>query len=250
MRGLGHTLFTRGEPRSPLECAIDSFLLELGDQDPRYVEYWSRQEWKHIEAHADMDEVLAAREGIFQYPESAHVLYLKVGPRVRGPTCIWEPNGDDGFGGALTTVPAVQGRVVRFPGTLQHAVPRPVDVWLTPFAIHQAGSPQDYVRSVVLFNTWQHPPMGLDGNGDGSLDERTAALANPRAQWQNQIITPCGSSVSCAPSQMKIWLLGDAARRQRPERTLIKNVDAEALLRALSEQEVCTRLQALESPCG
>lgn len=54
-RGLGHALFARSEARSPIEAAIDSYLDELCDDSP-WVEYWSRQEWKHIEAHADVDE--------------------------------------------------------------------------------------------------------------------------------------------------------------------------------------------------
>ena len=163
--GLGHTLYDRNlSPRTPLESALGSVLSELGDDAP-LVEYWSRQEWKHIEAHADVDEALAAGGGSLRYPRHGHVLYLEVGERVRGPTCVWEPDGEpplEDFG-RLTTVPAVEGRLLRFHGQLQHAVPRPADVWLAPFVINEASTPPHaFVRSVCLFNTWEDrekPPL-------------------------------------------------------------------------------------------
>ena len=149
------------------------------------MEYWSRQEWKHIEAHADVDEKLAAGGGPLRYPEHGHVLYLEVGPKVQGPTCVWEGGA---FDGAMTTVPAVPGRVLRFQGKLQHAVPRPADVWLSPFVISQSGSAEDFVRSVVLFNCWEEPPLDvtadevplLDGNGDALMQ----ITSNPRKLWK------------------------------------------------------------------
>ena len=155
-RGLGHALFSRTEPRSALEAGLASFLDEVGDTTP-HVEYWSRQEWKHIEAHADVDEKRAAGgEYPLRYPTNGHVLYLGVGPLVRGPTCLWHPDGASEFG-AMTAVPAVAGRVLRFDGTLQHAVPRPADVWTSPFTASQSGSADDFLRSVILFNSARLP---------------------------------------------------------------------------------------------
>ena len=61
------------------------------------------------------------------------MLYLSVGKLVLGPTCVWEGGGGGGGHddlGALTTVPARAGRLLRFDGRLMHAVPQPVDVWL------------------------------------------------------------------------------------------------------------------------
>ena len=77
---LGHTLFSRHTtpPRTHLETAIHTLLREVGDDAP-FVEYWSRREWKHIEAHADVDERLAAGGGYLRYPRHAHVLYLDLG---------------------------------------------------------------------------------------------------------------------------------------------------------------------------
>ena len=56
--GLGHACFSRPlknrEDRNVIELALDAILTEIesGDVDlqrrPHYVEYWSRQEWRHI----------------------------------------------------------------------------------------------------------------------------------------------------------------------------------------------------------
>jgi len=66
--GLGHRCFSR--PLSPssstvtatdssvIERMLDHLLTQLND-DSKYVEYWTKQEWRSIEAHADVDEFLA-----------------------------------------------------------------------------------------------------------------------------------------------------------------------------------------------
>lgn len=53
--GLGHACFSRPlksrEGRNPIELALDGILSEIdGDTEvkPHFVEYWSRQEWRHI----------------------------------------------------------------------------------------------------------------------------------------------------------------------------------------------------------
>ena len=56
--GLAHRCFSRplvGAGRNVLERTLDALLTELAAGDG-YVEYWTRQEWRHIEAHADVDE--------------------------------------------------------------------------------------------------------------------------------------------------------------------------------------------------
>ena len=58
--GLGHACFAADAPRAPIEHALSSFLSELGDAEYGHVEYWARQEWKHIEAHAVDEKVAAA----------------------------------------------------------------------------------------------------------------------------------------------------------------------------------------------
>ena len=112
--GLGHMLYHRDVgPSTPLEAALEAALAALADDAP-FVEYWWRDEWKHIEAHADVDEALAAEGGALRYPRNGHVLYLRVGGRVQGPTCVW--GAPDGGGataagdGELVIVPAVAPR--------------------------------------------------------------------------------------------------------------------------------------------
>lgn len=256
-RGLGHALYSRGGagPSSPLEHAFEHFLSEIGDDSP-HVEYWSRQEWRHIEAHADADEALAAGGGALRFPRHAHVLYLDVGTKVSGPTCIWEPSAGNRFGGALTTVPAVEGRVLRFDGELQHAVPRPADVWLAPFVINQSGKPEEFMRSVVLFNCWPDidaPPLDVHPEeapaASSALSEEDVALftGTPRASWQSVDLHPKASSCEKLKT-MKLWLLGDEARRGQPERTLPMPVDADVTMAALAEASACTRIEPATAP--
>jgi hypothetical protein len=190
-----------------IEEVLEELLTELyWNEDTKdlpafHVEYWARQEWRHIEAHADVDENLAkvqdAASGTaeeketFRYPEKGHVLYLDVGSNVQGPTCLFPrrssggdllrstvqstsendsttTNVDVDTTGAmveLVTVPAVSGRLLQFDGRTLHAVPRPADLWLLPFV---KGAPQfepasEWGRSVILFNIWpSSAPPPLD----------------------------------------------------------------------------------------
>ena len=137
----------------------------LGDAEYGHVEYWARQEWKHIEAHADVDEKAAAAGGALRYPTTGHVLYLRVGSEVRGPTCVWSDRAL--ARGALTTVPAVAGRVLRFDGAATHAVPRPHDLWFLPF-VKSGGRGDAFERSVVLFNTWPYSASPSSARKDDS----------------------------------------------------------------------------------
>ena len=93
--GLGdecHTLYRRAAtpPRTALETAVESVLTQLDDRSPM-VEYWWRDSWEHVEAHADVDEFLFERDETFRYPHHGHVLYLSVSGGVRG--------GREGSGG-------------------------------------------------------------------------------------------------------------------------------------------------------
>lgn len=253
-RGLGHALYSRSSgPSTPLEHAFESFLSELGDPSAN-VEYWSRQEWKHIEAHADVDEALAAKGGPMRYPSFGHVMYLSVGPRVNGPTCVWQPGEKGGrFGGALSVVPAVEGRVLRFQGQLQHAVPRPADVWLAPFAISQSGTKEDFMRSVVLFNCWPDedaPPLDVERDPPALVErlpqDNSLFHAAPRERWDAIRMRAAQHSGGQSATTMKLWLLGDEARRGQAERTRPMRVDAEATLDAFMEPIECTTLEPIE----
>ena len=222
-----HTVFDRSlPPRTVLETALNSVLQQLGDDAP-HVEYWWRDTWELVDAHADVDEYGFEDYGKLRYPEHGHVLYLAVGPAVEGPTAVWEPvegstnSGADAFG-ALTIVPACEGRLLRFQGDCMHAVPRPADVWLqhrfdsadgtdvwrssADLSVEDEAEARpppaahDLTRSVVLFHTWQDAPVEVDTApatdplevvkefaadfGGAAVDEKVAILSTPDALCQ------------------------------------------------------------------
>lgn len=273
--GLGHKVFQR--PLSSkqqnnipiIERAIDSILTEMGDtvdsdDGNQYVEYWTRQEWRHIEAHADVDEHLAKEQdalgntdNAFRYPRNGHVLYLKIGSEVQGPTCVF-PNlksggelvgkrqGQDSFdrqkGIELVTVPAVEGRLLRFEGSSLHAVPRPADLWFLSFVKGAPNyTPEDeWGRSVILFNTWtEKPPKDVpsfDITKEVDVDTKsTKDFVNGKDVWE-EVFYLGGSSreeggrvcdtamndneVDEPMSKVKIWLLGNERRRNHVMRTI------------------------------
>lgn len=213
----GSSFFTRpphnDKPLTPIEHAIDSALIELGDTTKR-VEYWSRDEYMNIDAHADIDEAMLEDEGEIRCPLVGHVLYLQVKPGLHGPTCVfpkeqkgWGLTEDSGDGRKkdLVVVPAVEGRLLRFPGNAMHAVPNPPDRWLLSLQDekelrteeeecekeeeenddddewdedddeHDEDDDEEIERSVLLFNTWPDDSPGPRGvNGDiatGALPE-------------------------------------------------------------------------------
>jgi len=201
-----------------------------------------RQEWKHIEAHSDVDERLAIEEQIYRYPRNGHVLYLQVGTEVRGPTCLFPgrktggdlattDDGDDNSGIQLVTVPAVEGRLLRFEGCLLHAVPRPADLWLLPFTKYGPREPESkFGRSVVLFNTWPDnpPPRGVHVHVDDAgllLDCDNLVQCEQHETWNKIPIQDKAPMVDADSgedfvSKCKIWLLGDNSRRGHPDRTV------------------------------
>jgi hypothetical protein len=195
--GLSHKLLDRSLPsNSLLESALGQILVQL-KVDSRYVEYWCRQKWRHIEAHADIDEFRAKRNQTdLQRPVHGHVLYLCAGTQVHGHTCLFSncrTGGDlSQTQTFLTTVPAVEGRLLRFPGSWLHAVPRPTDIWLLPFV---QGTPDftfdTYGRSVVLFNTWndQAPLEVPTVQHDNEPCHRDGQqLVTGRTRWRKQDI--------------------------------------------------------------
>ncbi|KAI2494694.1 hypothetical protein MHU86_19829 [Fragilaria crotonensis] len=135
-----------------------------------------------------MDEAQLEQEGTPRYPSYSHVLYLHLQTTSQqkqqqesnqtctlpAPTCIilTDDQADDETTKPtkLVTVPAVVGRLLRFPGNLLHAVPKPYDRWLqqldghdveTTFAREEDMEDDDdddddeSLRSVLLFNTWE-----------------------------------------------------------------------------------------------
>ena len=248
-----HTVFDRSlPPRTVLETALNSVLQQLGDDAP-HVEYWWRDTWELVDAHADVDEYGFEDYGKLRYPEHGHVLYLAVGPAVEGPTAVWEPvegstnSGADAFG-ALTIVPACEGRLLRFQGDCMHAVPRPADVWLqhrfdsadgtdvwrssADLSVEDEAEARpppaahDLTRSVVLFNTWQDAPVEVDTApatdplevvkefaadfGGAAVDEKVAILSTPDALCQ-----PVDQWRRTSPQLVAAYSAADAAAAER-----------------------------------
>jgi hypothetical protein len=183
---------------------MDSALTAMGD-NTKLVEYWSRDAYMNVDAHADIDEVMLEEEEKIRCPLIGHVLYLEVKDGIRGPTCVfpdvltgWALNEQDKINNEkeLVIVPAVQGRVLRFPGSAMHAVPHPAHRWLLSKEEQKAlrekeencekdadnddewldeDDDDEIERSVLLFNTWADEEPGPQGvNGDiatGALPE-------------------------------------------------------------------------------
>lgn len=276
--GLGHKAFSRpltGD-NGFLELALDSILTELGDES-KYVEYWTRQEWRSIEAHADVDEFLAKAQDAdgtgatasYRYPNKGHVLYLQVGSQVSGPTCIFpdrqsggdllrpKQGGTDGKAVDVVTVPVVPGRLLRFQGDFLHAVPRPTDHWLIKFV---QGAPkhdpeEEWGRSVVLFNTWDEPPLEVPVDSTPADDVQAGdALCAKRSEWSNVFSLSSAQNEGICPTNKdsaeglsaKIWLLGNQRRRDHLMRTL-KLAAPEHLRAALYEAATVSHV-LLEQP--
>ena len=185
----GSSIFCRppedGVTLTPLELAIDSTLAALNDTS-RVVEYWSREEYLNIDAHADVDEGELEDEGEIRCPTFGHVLYLQADESVRGPTFVfdkmegWERGESQDNGRAsnteMVTVPCVPGRVLRFDGRAMHAVPKPFDRYLLAEEEEKSlreeeaelygDEDDDELRSVLLFNTWSDgpPPRFVDAD--------------------------------------------------------------------------------------
>jgi hypothetical protein len=203
----GSSIFRRDQSQfTPLEQALNSALEQLDDGMSIHntvVEYWSRHEYINLDLHSDIDEEVLEEEGMLRYPEWAHVLYLnKLEPNLRGPTCVF-PQKLGGWNKkptvpttptTMVTVPAVLGRVLRFPGSAMHAVPKPNNRWLLSKTQEQElriqeqeeeedcdddddeddvddededfeeEEDEDYEeeRIVILFNTWsEQGPQGV-----------------------------------------------------------------------------------------
>ena len=285
--GLGHRVFARplkpGGVYNAIERALDSILLEMdgggNDEDTTYVEYWARQEWRSIEAHADVDEFRAKEEDAsseapdfaalgpdgYRYPKFGHVLYLQVGSEVRGPTCVWPDrrsagellkkldqtceSSQEADQIELLIVPAQKGRLLRFPGSAFHAVPRPHNLWFLPFvmgsAVHEPV--EEYGRSVVLFNIWNEAPKGVSlnsGNGhrgdDAIRGGDDKVQCNAKSDWKPNEIIDVGQE-NDETKAAKIWLLGNERRRDHPMRT-IKMFAPVATEDALAETSVVSRV--------
>jgi hypothetical protein len=245
-----------------------------------------REEWLNLEAHRDLDENLWKQSKIHSTPNHAHVLYLTIGKDVRGPTVVLHDSGEKAAEAeakqqarnqfdAITVVPAVSGRLLRFEGHMMHAVCRPPLAYLNPA---DGGSnvflwtrirpnPNDPLdpelnelrRSVLLFNTWDSAPLELAQEVSAATqavhatrsEEQKAALTASRlasrfeAQLPVQIADGDGRGDGEGQGQgqggvrLKIGLLGDVGRRERAARYLdVLSAGAAEAVRAAFESAV------------
>jgi hypothetical protein len=216
----GSSIFYRheGNSLSPLEKAIDSVLTSVGDVS-NIVEYWSREHYINIDTHADVDEKRLLHESRILCPKQGHILYLSVDTNLLGPTFIF-PNKLEGWGTErstktkiieMITVPALQGRLVRFNGRAMHAVPKPVDRWLlsdvdekllrekendeaqrfTDNKKSKDSIDHKDLRHVLLFNTWDYGPAYVDEDPAFSGDGNDLI-----SQWQSKY-GKCAEKIVC-----------------------------------------------------
>ena len=114
IRTLGSYRRSRGA-HTATEHFIESLLHELGEACDE-VEYWGRESWRPVPAHADIDERCARERGQLRFPSAVLVAYVQVEPGLRAPTMLWAelPGGAP----VLCAVPAVPGRLLRFDGEM------------------------------------------------------------------------------------------------------------------------------------
>jgi len=280
----GSSVFYRStENLTPLEHALNSCLEQLGDTND-ICEYWSRNEYLHMDAHADIDEQELEDDERIRCPENGHVLYLNVDPSIRGPTCVFSQYGgwraQDDKNTTLLVVPAVQGRVLRFPGSAMHAVPKPTNRWFLSDEEESALVDEDddmwddeeeqvVERSVILFNTWSKKgprgvtedytkgamPDGIEVDDDYIEQQKEQRLKEwqedygddcrdlwcyPQSDWKEVDIV---DSDSPANTLLRVSLMGKRTRRLFPQRH-VQLFGPSALQAALEEdsQPSCFRL--------
>jgi hypothetical protein len=203
---------------TPLEYALSSIVEQLlllhpqttttnNTTAPIVVEYWCRQDYLDLEVHSDIDERLLedASKRQLRYPQFGHVLYLqKDDEEPVGPTCVFaeqlggwsQNNANDEDSSAtvdttdttvLVTVPVIPGRLLRFPGSAMHGVPKPLHRWfLTMKEQDELKWSDDDVdeeeleRSVVLFNIWEESgPLGVAQIDQSYYDEEGDSAVLP-----------------------------------------------------------------------
>ena len=153
------------------ECLIDDYLTKIGDTS-KMVEYWYRAIWKNINCHQDLNEYLVCEYGNVINPNNGHILYLSETTNQAG-TIIF--NNDMT---ALTIIYPKIGRIVRFNGKCQHAVPNPFNS-----IFNENGDEENKYRHVLLFNTWNNYIPGPTEKNN-KCDIETTVNFNPKHMWK------------------------------------------------------------------
>jgi len=282
--GGGHWLLDREEgPSAPLEHLIHACLQEMGDGS-RWVEYWARDEWLNLDAHRDVDEMLARRgeaggldpgapetpgrfaPGAIRFPTHAHVLYLALGEKVVGPTLVL----DDGGAGRkemerMFVVPAKQGRLVRFSGDRFHAVPRPPLAYLDPVeggtnnvmwtrkrkrSNGKCDESTVFKRSVLLFNTWEEPPRDVPKEAlyrEVVGEGPGGCVAKSGEEWREVDFEKASGDPSKEEEvRLKVGIMGDTSRREGRAARFLELRSPRAVAAALEASEAPTVLPLRE----
>ena len=91
----------------------------------------------------------------------------------------------------------------------------------------------------------REPPPS--GEASSEAAERSSILCSPRAQWTEANVHIEPSSAPAKVSNMKLWLLGDQARRGQLDRTLPLAVDGARALAALDETQQCMQVELIDN---
>ena len=143
INGKFHSSFDRkwDTYNNPIENFIDDYLNKNNDGS-RYIEYWIRTEWMHIECHQDVEENLFKENSTIITPFYGHVAYLDEESK-NAATFIFDEN----FTSVFVVTPKI-GRIAKFRGDLFHYVP------VMNFIFDRNPKKIRPKRSVLLFNTW------------------------------------------------------------------------------------------------
>ena len=108
----------------------------------------------------------------------------------------------------MASVPAVEGRLLRFGGDRLHAVPRPHDVYWTFDQSESNIHTPDYLRSVLLFNLWNHSAAPLIDKvldcGDGAYPKDRTTCREGDGRWDGPR-APLSSSPGAACRPRDEW---------------------------------------------
>ena len=251
----------------------------------RYVEYWWRDKARLLEAHRDIDEVYCRKHqiplalgssqkmGLQRCPSFGHVLYVHVDENedendtdgdCLAPTLVWQEQkeSEDGKWGMgaprklekLYTIPAVSNRLLRFRGDCLHAVGhRPLsflhprqqdDEWTTA----ATKTIQQCRRAVLLFNTWEQPPLyppvgePLSASEMNDFSTESFPIHQRHHNWKPQeILRDDRDNKSIGDPDRKLArfsfpLLGDVSRRGCTQDSLDALVDKALAISALTSK--------------
>lgn len=188
------------------------------------------------------------------------MLYIDVKGPIGSPTLIWDEVGGAAPGPprqitSVWTVPSVSNRLLRFDGNCLHAVAYPPLSFLNEcnkYDNHTSGMVDASCpgkRAVILFNTWDEPPMYPTAGEDLSIGETNlhssfmsdeVVSCQSFSSWSSTPITNLASSSTrnavINMSLLSVPLLGDYLRRGCEASSLDMFVNEEQAKMALTSR--------------